>query len=196
LLFGTGEENILYETLQTKRYLDLTENWILDIEGKRYHQTKIERWEILPQHKFYSKNARYIKNLNLTKEDCRVKKIMLEIENLYHCANVYINQQKCGQIWKRPNEIDILPFVREGENEIVIEVFNLLINKVIDPTFIEMEKKKWLYPENTTLEEWPYHTEIINDIVKKRLLTTREAELIKVVQPSGIDGRVSLILIS
>jgi hypothetical protein len=61
-----------------------------------------------------------------------------------------------------------------------------LINYAINP-----ENDEKLY-DGEVMEEWPYFTETINQIVKRRLFNYRERDAVKEPLPSGISGEINI----
>ena len=83
--------------------------------------------------------------------------------------------------------MDITDCVKEGENEIVVEVTNVMINRMIDPEI------KTDYYEGTVIDEWPYFTKALNNCRWKRLSNWREVDMIKEPVDAGIWGTVELL---
>lgn len=55
---------------------------------------------------------------------------ILKIDQVYESAKIYINDQYLGQIWSLPYEISLGNFLKNGRNEIKIEVANLMANHI------------------------------------------------------------------
>jgi hypothetical protein len=76
----------------------------------------------------------------------------LDLGNVKVIARVSLNGKDCGIAWKPPFRVDISQAVREGENELVIEVANTWVNRMIGDERLPLDAswKNW-----ETLEEWP-----------------------------------------
>ncbi len=95
------------------------------------------------------------------------KKISIDLGKLTAMAKVMINGKYAGGVWTAPYRLDITNFVKEGENELKIEVVNTWVNRIIgDMKLPENERKIWM-PIN------PYNAE-------------------SSLQPSGLLGPVSI----
>ncbi|NIB43419.1 glycoside hydrolase [Pseudomaricurvus alkylphenolicus] len=57
--------------------------------------------------------------------------ISLNLGSVGDIARVRVNGQSAGVAWKPPYKIDIAPHLRVGENDIVVEVTNLWVNRLI-----------------------------------------------------------------
>ena len=109
------------------------------------------------------------------------------MENMKDCAKVVVNGKVAGELIKYPYVLDITDCVKEGENEIVVEVTNVMINRMIDPEI------KTGYYEGTVIDEWPYFTKALNNCRWKRLSNWREVDMIKEPVDAGIWGTVELL---
>ncbi len=58
-------------------------------------------------------------------------KYILQLDQLYQIAEVFINNKNAGTIWKKPYQLDITKALRLGNNDIKIKVTNLWINRLI-----------------------------------------------------------------
>jgi hypothetical protein len=55
---------------------------------------------------------------------------LLQLDRLYESARIIINGKDAGLIWSLPYELRIGKYLREGKNTIVIEVCNLMANRI------------------------------------------------------------------
>ncbi len=61
-------------------------------------------------------------------------------------AKVTVNGEYAGGLWTAPHRLDIFGLVREGKNELRIEVVNTWVNRIIGDTQIqEEERKTWMF---------------------------------------------------
>jgi len=58
------------------------------------------------------------------------KNIYLDLGSVREIAEVFINGQSAGIVWKPPFRADITKLAKSGENELKVEVFNLWINRL------------------------------------------------------------------
>jgi len=68
----------------------------------------------------------------------------LDLGDAREIADVWVNGTHAGASWHRPHRLDITRLVRNGKNEIRVDVTNLLINRVLgspDPDYSALEEK-------------------------------------------------------
>jgi len=56
----------------------------------------------------------------------------LEFENIGVIATVYVNGQEAGTLWTKPYRLCIDSFLKQGKNELEIQVTNVWRNKIVD----------------------------------------------------------------
>lgn len=174
---------------------ELTEPWTLKIAEVGFEQelSVPQSWEQLPGLKYYSGEGTYRTTFTLGQNDLeRLKpagQAILCFEHLAEAAEVYLNGQFAGAIFKRPHRLDVLPLLQAGHNTLEVRTRNLLINHAIDPDCPQVD-----LPE-PIIEQWPYTTGKINRIRKERVYNWRECDMIKEPLRSGIWGKVQLRLV-
>jgi hypothetical protein len=93
--------------------------------------------------KYYSGTAFYSNNfvLEALKEN---EKILIDLGDFTAMAKVKVNGIYAGGLWTRPFQIDITNFVKEGENNLEIEIVNTWVNRIIgDMQLPETERQVW-----------------------------------------------------
>jgi len=81
--------------------------------------------------KYYSGTATYHKNFDLSPDDLKQHKLLLDLGNVKEMASVKINGNQMQVLWCAPFRFDITPFAKEGTNELEIEVVNMWPNRLI-----------------------------------------------------------------
>ena len=94
-----------------------------------------------------------------------------------------------GIIWKRPWKLDITDVVVSGKNQIRLVCTGPLINSVLNPS-----QEPEYYP-GTLMDGWPYFTESINQIRKRRIGKERERRAIKEPVNMGLEGSVKIMMV-
>lgn len=80
--------------------------------------------------RFYSGTATYRTGFSLAQ--CpKEKRIILDLGALSAMAKVYINDHYAGGVWTPPYQLDVTDWVKEGRNELCIEVVNTWVNRLI-----------------------------------------------------------------
>jgi hypothetical protein len=69
---------------------------------------------------------------------------MLDLGSVNMIAVVKINGKKLATLWCPPYAVDISSAVKEGENELVVEVTSTWFNRLVyDASLPENERKTW-----------------------------------------------------
>ena len=95
----------------------------------------------------------------------------IEFENIYHLANVKINGIDCGTLWTKPYRLNISKALKQGQNEIRIEVANTWANRIMGDEVFNAEKDEGI-------KIW---TNARYRVAEKRLT------------PSGLTGEVRIV---
>lgn len=147
--------------------------------------TELTSWTVHEDQgiKYYSGKGTYIKSMYVTNDWIgNMQHIYLDLGNVREVAEVYINGQSAGVVWKPPFRADITNLVKAGANELKIEVMNLWINRLTGDINLPDEEKftktniktdggSWL--ENYT--EW--HVEPAGLLGPVRLLSSKEVKI-------------------
>lgn len=84
-----------------------------------------------PEIRYYSGKAVYENTFAIKKEQIKEKKILLDLGNVQELAVIKVNDHTFPVSWSVPFEVDITPYVREGENKLTVDVVNLWPNRLI-----------------------------------------------------------------
>ena len=84
-----------------------------------------------PGIKYYSGTATYLKSFTLDSKIIKEKLLMLDLGNVQEMASVKINGHQMQVMWSAPFQFDITPFVKNGTNELEVEVVNMWPNRLI-----------------------------------------------------------------
>ena len=70
--------------------------------------------------------------------------LLLDLGKVNMLAVIKVNGHKAGTLWCPPYNIDISKYVKEGENELSIEVTSTWFNRLVyDVSLPESERKTW-----------------------------------------------------
>ncbi|MBC7329299.1 hypothetical protein H5T88_02965 [bacterium] len=103
--------------------------------------------------KYFSGTAIYKKAFSLPQNLYRKdKRYILNLGDVEVIAEVMLNGRYLGTLWKVPYEVDVTEAIRAGENELLVKVTNLWVNRMIGDEFLPEDSER--YP-NGTLVRWP-----------------------------------------
>jgi hypothetical protein len=106
-----------------------------------------------PRVKFYSGAANYQATLNIPAESINPGRgLWLDLGKAAVMAQVRVNGQDCGILWKQPYAVDISAFAKAGANTLEVRVVNLWVNRLIGDEQLPEDSER-----NTdgTLKAWP-----------------------------------------
>ncbi|MDZ7739458.1 MAG: glycosyl hydrolase [Bacteroidales bacterium] len=81
--------------------------------------------------KYFSGTACYSKILNISTDQLKAeRRIFIDLGEVRDLAEVFINGQSAGILWKEPYKLDITDYLSGGENELDIEITNMWVNRL------------------------------------------------------------------
>ncbi|MCP9747781.1 glycosyl hydrolase [Lacihabitans sp. CS3-21] len=84
--------------------------------------------------KYFSGTATYENSFNFDIKALdidRSRSVMLDLGEVKNIAEVFVNGQNMGTVWKKPFKVDIGSALKAGENKIKIDVTNTWVNRLI-----------------------------------------------------------------
>ncbi|MDP2335791.1 MAG: glycosyl hydrolase [Bacteroidota bacterium] len=76
------------------------------------------------------------------------KKVIINLGSFTAMAKVIVNGTYAGGLWTAPYQLDISKLVKQGENELMIEVVNTWMNRLIGDSKLPIEKRLTWCPVN------------------------------------------------
>jgi len=107
----------------------------------------LQDWTTSPNDsiRYYSGTARYTIDF-ATPEMNEHETLLIDLGNLTAMAKVKINGTYAGGLWTYPYRLNITDFVKQGNNELEIEVVNNWMNRLIgDLNLPEAERETWCF---------------------------------------------------
>ncbi len=101
---------------------------------------------------------------------------LLRFERVEASARIFVNEQELATLWCFPFEVDVTPLLKEGKNELRVEVSNLGANCI---RYLDRQGAYWKKFHNINIVDLDY---------KPFDATAWE------ILPSGISGKVELVL--
>ena len=114
----------------------LAKGWKLQFDGKgemsSHADMETEKLTDLAQSaddelKYFSGTINYNTTFNAEK----AQRTVIDFDRVECMAKVYVNDQYAGGVWCEPYQVDISKYVREGENELRVEVVNKWVNRIV-----------------------------------------------------------------
>jgi len=122
--------------------LDLSTGWELTFEGLGRKQIleRLVSWTTLPEEEFkcYSGAVTYRKHFTWTGSLARADFDLGQLKNI---AEVTVNGKPAGLLWKPPYRLDLASALKFGENELVVRVTNLLVNRITGDFALPAEQR-------------------------------------------------------
>jgi hypothetical protein len=137
-LTGSNGQNEEIEIHDLPAPLQLDGEWKVEFEPEWGAPAEIKLPELISwtDHgddgvKYYSGTGSYHKTLNVPADWLGSgRRVHLDLGDVHEIAEIYVNGQSAGVIWKPPFRADITSFIEPGSNVLRIEVMNLWINRL------------------------------------------------------------------
>ena len=92
--------------------------------------------------KYYSGPGFYTKTLDMPADWLAAgRHVTLDLGDVRDVAEVFVNGQSAGVLWKQPFRVDVTSLVKPGVNALKIEVMNQWINRLAGDQGVPAEKK-------------------------------------------------------
>lgn len=95
--------------------------------------------------RYFSGTATYTTSVNLDRVG-RGEHMFMAFDNVGTMAKVYINGKYAGGVWTAPYRLDVTDFVKNGNNDVKVEVVNTWVNRIVgDMNLPESERETYLF---------------------------------------------------
>ncbi|MDI1294674.1 MAG: glycosyl hydrolase, partial [bacterium] len=85
-----------------------------------------------PAIRYFSGIGRYASHVRLSSDwRARANRILLDLGDVRDVAEVEINGHRAGVAWKAPYQVDITSYLKNGDNQVMVRVANLWVNRLI-----------------------------------------------------------------
>lgn len=128
--------------------IQLSGAWKVDFDPKwggpeNFTMRELISWNKMeePGIKYYSGTAVYSKSFDLSSQETKDKKVLLDLGNVQEMASVTINGRQLQVMWSAPFRYDITPYVKTGSNQLEVEVVNLWPNRLIGDAKLSNEQR-------------------------------------------------------
>jgi hypothetical protein len=143
--------------------------------------------------RYYSGTATYTKEFTVSKDMLKGEtSLELDLGSVKEIAEVFVNGQSLGILWKAPFRINIDKVVKQGNNTLEVRVTNLWPNRLIGDEQLPLDYER----NGNRIKQWPDW--LVNESERPTKRTTlpaykhwgKESELL----PSGLLGPVQIRL--
>lgn len=146
--------------------------------------------------RFFSGTALYVKDFELaTQLYSKNKRYFIDLGHVEVMAEVLLNGEYLGTIWKIPYRMEITKAIKPGKNRLLIRVTNLWVNRMIGDEHLPEDSER--NPDGT-LRNWPrWLLEGEKSPTGRFTFTTwRLWRKDEPLQPSGLLGPVRLLIVN
>ncbi len=196
----SGDVSIGFTVADFPKPAELSGPWEVTFQEGRGAPAKavFEKLISWPDHaekgiKYFSGTAAYRKTINVPAERlAENRSLLLDLGSVKEIAEVRLNGQELGILWKAPFQVDVTKAARPGENELEVRVTNLWPNRLIGDEQYP-DDCQW---DGIHLKNWPeWMVKGEPRPVKERLTFTTWKHWHKdsPLQPSGLLGPVKLL---
>lgn len=91
--------------------------------------------------RYFSGTATYRTRVNLKKAP-KGERQMLTFDNVGTMGKVYVNGKYAGGVWTTPYKVDVTGLIRNGENDIRVEVVNTWVNRIVGDLNLPREEQQ------------------------------------------------------
>ena len=187
-LFEPGDYTMTWSDGKTQKSSLKSENATLALSGKWdvHFDTKwggpdhvqtdaLKSWTLSEEKgiKYYSGTAVYKKSFSVSATNLSDTKVMLDLGNVLEMASITINGNKMAVRWSAPFQFDITGYVKQGDNQLEVEVVNLWPNRLIGDSKLPVEKR----------------------LTKTNIMKYEGADSEKLLRESGLLGPVNITFI-
>jgi hypothetical protein len=127
----------------------LDNDWSVEFEKgqetpERFNFASLGSWTKQPDPalKYFSGTARYRKSFTVPAGWKTAQgRIMLDLGSLWTIGEAWLNGKPLGVLWTAPFEVDCTEALREGPNELIVEVSNTWYNRLIGDAALPADKR-------------------------------------------------------
>lgn len=131
-----------------RKTLALERNWTVDFSSRlsaprRLELSRVEPWtrQRDPAWRYFAGSGKYRHTVSLPsgwRKD--LSRVELELGRLWSIGEVWVNGESQGVVWTQPFSVDCTKALRDGDNEIVVEVVGTWHNRLVGEARGELPK--------------------------------------------------------
>jgi hypothetical protein len=131
-------ETLTFTVPDIENPLEMNGAWELNFPPKLSASAQVFLPELISLHKhsdagikYFSGTVVYIKTFSLADKSAGNKRWLLDLGRVEVIAEVRLNGNNLGILWKRPYEVDVTEALQDGLNKLEVSVTNLWPNRLI-----------------------------------------------------------------
>ena len=142
---GKNDEGLTYDlqfgfaNLKAENRIDLTSNWKVEFDvemgaPESYHLDQLTSWTDIDNSgiNYYSGSVNYSREFPLSKDALsKGAQAYIVFDDIQEMALVTVNGNDCGIIWTPPYKANITQHLKEGSNNIKVQVINNWNNRIV-----------------------------------------------------------------
>ncbi len=169
----TSSKKITLPHFRLSNSLELKGPWSFEVEDLQYKDAKQQNqpqfWTDNDEKavRYHAGSGTYEQVLNIAVID-KKQRAYLQLSEVEAMAEVFVNGRYVGVIWTKPYQIDVTDFIRKGDNQVTLKVYNTWGNRF----WYDTHDQKHL---------------------ETKIKTTASSKYLKGLLPSGIQGKVHLL---
>lgn len=139
---------------------EITDDWSVRFDpkwgsDKTLYLDALQSWseQTDPLVKYYSGTGTYQTSFDVERSVLDGKpKLFLDLGTVKVVARVTLNGKLCGTLWKPPFRVDISDAIKEGKNELKVDVANTWLNRMVGDEQLPQDSE---WHNFQTLKAWP-----------------------------------------
>ncbi len=123
---------------------NLSGPWQLEFPDREIMLDELRSWTAhdQPEIRYFSGTATYRTDISIPKGNVdKTLRVYLDLGTVKNLAEVRLNDQECGLLWKEPFRVDVTESLRPGKNLLEVKVTNLWPNRLIGDAFLPEEQR-------------------------------------------------------
>lgn len=144
----TSTNEFVLPEISKEQILEINAPWVVSFQtenGSSYDATfeTLQCWTDRPEEhlNYFSGTAIYNTQFEISELN-EASNYEIDLGRVNHLAEVILNGQSLGTLWKTPFTIDLNEGLKEGQNTLEIKVTNLWVNKLIGDAKLPQEERK------------------------------------------------------
>jgi hypothetical protein len=145
-----NEQTLTPVTNKEEAPIVITNDWTLTFPSgwgidKPLTLQELKAWkdlDVSPEGKAFSGTATYTTKFKIDGTSSVVKRVVLDLGDVDMVAEVFVNGKKVRTLWAKPYKADVTEFVKDGDNELRVDVTSTFFNRLVYDAEQPVEQRK------------------------------------------------------